>query len=389
MLINNPFYKKIEIPKKCLYFFDNLFSKNKLFFREKLLSLAAEKGHTMWKNCNWWQKILYVVNVALGGLLLLALILPYIPPRTFKFSVLSLFVPLLLIINILFIFIWFRFRKKILFFSFFLFLFSIPFFGRFFQIFGKNFAEESDISLMSFNVRIFNHFNWNSDKNLNSKIVSFIKEQHPKIIAIQEFHRNETHSFPFYPHRKIIYKQPSHNIGMAILSDYPIINSGSLNFPNTSNNGIFADIVVEKDTLRVYSLHLESFRLNPEEKEFFSQENSEKILQKLEHRFAIQQTQLEIFNTHRKNSPYPIVVCGDFNNTAFSYLYRQIKSNRLQDSFQQCGSGFGQTYDYKYFPFRIDYILVDKLFEVSSYKTFSEEIYSDHYPILTTFRYKK
>lgn len=340
----------------------------------------------MWKNCNWWQRILYVANVCLAALLLIALLLPYIPPRSFGFSVLSLFTPILLIINVMFVVIWFYLRKKILILSTILFLLSLPFFGRFFQISGKNSFDPTDVSLMSFNVRIFNHFKWNSDENLHSKIIHFIKEQHPNIIAIQEFHRKEKNSFSFYKYQKIIYKHPSDNIGMAIMSDYSIINSGSLNFPNTSNNGIFADIVIKKDTIRLYSLHLESFRLNPEEKEIFSQENSEKILKKLEHRFNIQQTQLEIFNEHRQNSPYPILVCGDFNNTAFSYLYRKIKSDDLNDSFQECGSGFGKTYHYKYFPFRIDYILVDKSFDISSHKVFSEEVFSDHFPILTTFR---
>lgn len=340
----------------------------------------------MLKNYTWWQKILFVITIMVSVLHLFSFLLPYIAPRKSSLASLSLFTPILLIINIVFCFFWFFVRKKILIVCFVIFLCSLPFWGRFFQVSGKNISSEEDISLMSFNVRIFNHFKWHSDKELNKKIVDFIKEKHPDIIAIQEFHKKEKNSFPFYKHQKILYKNTSNNIGMAILSDYPIIHSGSLNFPNTSNNGIFADIVTPSDTLRVYSLHLESFRINPEEEEIFSQENSEELAKKLRKRFEIQQAQLEIFKKHRETSPYKTIVCGDFNNTAFSYLYREMKSDIYNDSFEQCGSGFGKTYHYKFFPFRIDYILVDKAYTITSHNTFSDIVFSDHYPILTTFR---
>ena len=55
------------------------------------------------------------------------------------------------------------------------------------------------------------------------------------------------------------------------------------------------------------------------------------------------------------------------------------------DSFQEAGSGFGKTYDFKYFPFRIDYIFIDKSFQITGHKAFSDIRYSDHFPVMASF----
>ncbi|GIZ15600.1 endonuclease [Capnocytophaga catalasegens] len=282
--------------------------------------------------------------------------------------------------------LWIVKSKKVWLFSGVLFVLGIPFLNRFIQFSGENNPQDTDIKLMSFNARVFNYYNWHTDTTLHTKIVDFIDQEHPNIIAIQEFYRKESNSFDFYKYKKIIYKNAKDNIGQAILSDYPIIHSGSLNFPHTKNNGIFADILIEKDTLRLYSLHFESFHINPEEQEL-SQEGSKRLLLNLGKRFALQQSQVELLEAHYKACPYKIILCGDFNNTAFSYLYRRIKSGGLQDSFVVCGKGFGQTFNFSYFPLRIDYIFTDPVLQLSSFKTFSDIKYSDHYPILATFRF--
>ena len=63
-------------------------------------------------------------------------------------------------------------------------------------------------------------------------------------------------------------------------------------------------------------------------------------------------------------------------------MYRKIKGN-LNDTFKEAGNGFGRTYDFKFFPVRIDFIFADKGFSVNGFKTYDEH-YSDHYPISAT-----
>jgi endonuclease/exonuclease/phosphatase family metal-dependent hydrolase len=99
--------------------------------------------------------------------------------------------------------------------------------------------------------------------------------------------------------------------------------------------------------------------------------------------FKQQQQQAEIIKEHKKKCPYPIIICGDMNNSAFSYVYRNIKG-KLKDTFEESGLGFGATYKFKYYPARIDYIFADGQMKVKKYQCFPDFENSDHYPIMTT-----
>ena len=109
----------------------------------------------------------------------------------------------------------------------------------------------------------------------------------------------------------------------------------------------------------------------------------DKILNIFDNTFKIQENQSNIISKHIESSPYKVVVSGDFNNTAYSYVYNLLKGD-LVDSFDSAGSGFGSTYNFKYFPMRIDFILMDKTFRINDFKTFSQNL-SDHFPIISTF----
>ena len=103
----------------------------------------------------------------------------------------------------------------------------------------------------------------------------------------------------------------------------------------------------------------------------------------LNNTFQIQQTQAEVLKSHISSSPYRVVVSGDFNNTAFSYIYNLIKSD-LKDSFVEKGNFLGQTYNYNSIPLRIDFILLDKLFKVNDFKIEKVD-FTDHFPIVSKF----
>ena len=76
------------------------------------------------------------------------------------------------------------------------------------------------------------------------------------------------------------------------------------------------------------------------------------------------------------------------NNSAFSYVYRSIKGG-LNDCFEEAGKGFGKTYNFKYYPARIDYIFADRKFKVKAFKNYSEFKNSDHFPVVTRIRYER
>jgi len=231
---------------------------------------------------------------------------------------------------------------------------------------------------MSYNVRIFNLYNWIKEDNLQQKLEDFLKKENPDVISFQEYYSKTKVSLTQFSYNYIKLQGKAPSFGQAIYSKYPIVNSGSLDFENTGNNAIFADIVKGKDTLRIYNIHLESLQINPDDVDF-KQEASQKLLRRIASSFIIQQRQINQVIAHKKNTKYKTIVTADLNNTAFSYVYRKLKGN-MKDAFSESGRGLGKTYTIKKIPLRIDFILTDKELKVEEFNTLTEK-YSDHFPI--------
>lgn len=333
------------------------------------------------KNLTFFEKVVFFINSVVAFLLLLSYVLPNIPPKTFAtLSVLSLGVPFLILLNVLFFVYWlFKIKKQLL---LSLVVISIGYFlfGSLYKFSNWEADGTAGLTVMNYNVRLFNLYEWIPEKGIDEKLVDFVKKEQPQILNIQEYHSQDNLDFSFYKYKYIKLEGEKSRVGQAIFSQFPIINSGSVEFPNTANNAIFADIVKGKDTIRIYNLHLQSLRIDPREQSLTT-ENSEKLINGIGEAFKLQQSQTELFLKHKNKSPYKVIISGDFNNSAFSYVYKTIRGD-MKDSFKQQGNGFGRTYNFKFFPLRIDFLLVDKSWTVDNFKTYDVE-YSDHYPILT------
>ena len=337
------------------------------------------------KNLKLIDKIVYLINGLLAFMLLLSYYLPFVAPKNFPvLSVLSLGVPFLIIINVVFFLYWLVKLKKQFSISLLVLVIGYITFGSLYKFSSsENISSEDDLKVMNYNVRLFNLYNWIPEKDIVSKITTLIQEQNPDILSIQEYHPHNDLDLSFFKYKFEKLSGNKVKYGQAIFSKYPIINSGSIEFPNTSNNAIFIDVVKHDDTLRVYNIHLQSMRIDANVDKL-KQEDSERLLKRVKRTFEMQQSQTELFLKHKTQSPYKMIVCGDFNNTSFSYVYREIRGE-LNDAFKVSGNGFGRSYDFKFFPIRIDFILSDPSFEVIGFKTFDER-YSDHYPISAIFK---
>ena len=335
------------------------------------------------KKLHLFDKIVFVLNAIVATVLLLSLILPFLPPKTFSFlSVLSLGVPLLILLNVLFFLYWLIKIKKQLVLSLFVLFIGYVIHGSLYKFSSSNDIHiDNPIKVMNFNVRLFNLYAWIKETDIDVKIVKFIQSENPDILCIQDYHTNSKVDLSFFKYKfEKISGNKIHN-GQIILSKFPIINSGSLEFPNTNNNAIFADVVKGKDTIRIYNIHLQSLKIDTNV-EKLKEEGSERLFKQVENTFKRQQFQSELFLLHKSQCPYKIIICGDFNNTAYSYVYRKIRGN-LNDTFKEAGSGFGRTYAFKFFPVRIDFIFADDSFIVNTFKTYDNHL-SDHYPIMTS-----
>lgn len=343
------------------------------------------------KNLSWFNKMLFSLNIVLTILTILAYVLPFLAPKVFPFfSVLSLILPLFLVFNGLFFVYWIIQFKKQFILSGLVLLIGITFINKFYKFSANNYPEsEEDFTVMSYNVRLFNLFNWIELDDVPEQIQDFINNKNPDILCIQEYSTTSKKiDLRVYKHKYILMLGKKIKTGQAIFSKFPIINSGNIEFPDSNNNAVFADIKKGKDTIRVYNMHLESLKISPDVNEIndgkneINQQQSEKIIKRIGKAFAAQQLQAELIKKHKLSCNYPILVCGDMNNSAYSYVYRVIRGN-LNDAFEEAGEHFGATYNFKYYPARIDYIFADKSVKVKSFSNFSEFKFSDHTPIMT------
>lgn len=319
----------------------------------------------------------------------LAYVLPFLAPKFFPLlSVLTLILPLFLVINALFFIYWlFQFKKQMIL-SFVLLLIGITFINKYYKFTSKNSPPDSnDFVIMSYNVRLFNVFNWLPDENVGKDIKKFIDDNNPDILCIQEYSERANIDFRVYKHRFIFMQGKKIKTGQAIFSKYKIINQGTMEFPESDNLVVFADVKKGKDTLRIYNIHLQSIKISPDVTEIendvntINQKKSEAVFKRISEAFKKQQLQAEILVEHKKSCTYPMIICGDMNNSAFSYVYRSIKGD-LIDCFEDAGKGFGETYNFKYYPARIDYIFVDNSMQVKEFQNFNNFKKSDHFPIL-------
>ncbi|MBO3116651.1 endonuclease/exonuclease/phosphatase family protein [Winogradskyella sp. DF17] len=336
------------------------------------------------KGLGIFDKIMFVVNSLVAFLLLLSYVLPFIPPKTFAtLSVLSLVVPLLLILNILFAVFWLLKVKKQLLLSLVVLLLGYGYIGSLYKFSStKDVSDKDNFTVMSFNVRLFNFYEWLPSKTIKEDIIALFESEQPDILSIQEYRQGGRIELKGYYDYNSKYSGVIRG-GQTIFSKFPIINSGSLEFPNTNNNGIFIDVKIKQDTVRVYNIHLQSSGINTEV-DALRKETSENLLKRLGTTFKAQQEQVELINAHRAKCPYKVIVTGDFNNTAYSYVYNSLKDD-LVDTFEEAGNGFGKTFGFKFFPLRIDFILADKSFEINNYKSYDKKL-SDHFPIKTTLK---
>lgn len=340
------------------------------------------------KNLGLLDKIIFVINSLLAFGLLISYLLPYVPPKTFPLlSVLSLGVPLLILLNLLFLIFWaIRFKKQLLL-SLIVLLIGYNHVFSLFQFSGNNQGTNSkDLSVMSYNVRMFNAYKWTKDKNIPGKITDFVTEKDPDILVTQEHYIGDGKMFREFPYNYVFSKDKNSEFGSAIFSKYPIIKKHSVGFPEDgNNNAIFVDIVKDKDTLRIFNVHFQSLNIKPEIKDL-QEGDSKKLIGRIGYGFKLQQNQAEMLMKEMEKSPYKTLVIGDFNNTAFSYIYKLIKGTRFNDAFLEAGTGFGKSFNLSYFPLRIDFFMIDKSIEIESFEVFPVN-YSDHFPIMSRIKW--
>jgi endonuclease/exonuclease/phosphatase family metal-dependent hydrolase len=335
------------------------------------------------------------VSIASVAALFLCFLSVYISPAKIWFlAYFGLLFQLFFLANIVMLILWIvRREKRFIILHIIAFVPTIFFSGYFFRPFGggKNVDTGSEnIKLLSYNLQ---GFRIPYQKNTTQeKIAEFINGENPDIVCLQEFYTNDKVTEELfasllgkYKYHAVFYsvKRKNSSYGVATFSRYPIKMTLEIPFEKTANAAMYTDIDVNGKVIRVYNVHLQSIKLNINK--LFSGKNNrfdeiEEVSSRLKTAFIKRAGQVDIMAKHIDVSPYPVIICGDFNDTPMSYTYNKLKGNRL-DSFCEAGKGMPSTYRLSVVPFfRIDYILHDKSMEALTY-TVHHIDYSDHFPI--------
>ncbi len=262
---------------------------------------------------------------------------------------------------------------------------------------------KSELVVMSYNVR---QFTYPSDDGRRpvEKIAELVRDNNVDILCVQEFTNVPEYVKPLdsvladFKHkyfRHYLAKMDDPNakgFGLAIYSRYPITDRGVVDSGTDIVHSMWADIRIKRDTLRVVNNHLQSTHINGEDVDYISSFRLSgtkglgqiwKIADKLRDNYILRVPQAKSIARFVASSPWPTVVCGDFNDTPASYVYRTV-SRGLKDTFVLKGRGNAGTYNGFFNMFRIDYILASDGIETSHYYPF-DVVYSDHNPIAASF----
>ncbi|CAM3507646.1 endonuclease/exonuclease/phosphatase family protein [Aequorivita lipolytica] len=331
-----------------------------------------------------FNKLIYWGNLLAAFLLLISFILPYLPPKTFPtLSLLSLIVSLLIIVNILFAIYWAIQLRRRFFISFTVLFISYFYFNVFYEVSSEVDAAQykNTLNVLSYNVRLFNAYEKNPKNDASQIISEILTEQNPDVVCVQEYYKPNKIDFSTYPYQYIHFKSIKAKLGHAIFSKYPLINTGGFDFEDTSNNTLYADVLKGTDTIRIYSVHLQSLGIIPRVR-FLQESDNEKLRKRISGAFEKQQSQIVAILQHKSKIAHPVMICGDLNNTPFSYTYRKLKDD-MQDAFRERGNGLGTTFKFEKFPMRIDYIFASPGLDLLSFDTM-EKTFSDHFAVRAT-----
>ncbi|WP_323756710.1 endonuclease/exonuclease/phosphatase family protein [Roseivirga sp.] len=301
----------------------------------------------------------------------------WVSPETFKYSALiSLGIPFLLIINLVFFLFMLFTRPKRAILPALLLIIGLSFIQSTFSI-SRTQKSSSSFQVLSYNMMRMNKGNekamleWITSNTADIKFFQEFLGRSSVINTISE--KGEYNSFV-----------GGYANSYAIFSKYPILNRGVFYEKQTTNNILFADLKIGKDTLRVYNVHLQSMGIDVDQ-EVIDQGEFEKKYEKVRRKFqdgsVRRAAQINDLLEHAKECRYPILIAGDFNDIPYGYNYFKV-SRKFNNAFEDAGNGFGFTYNGKLPFLRIDNQFYNNQLKVLDFTTLNEIDYSDHFPVV-------
>ena len=323
--------------------------------------------------------VLFIVHLVVLSLLAGTIFNAYISPKSFPyFNFLSLGFPFLMISNVLLIVFWiFSFKKRAVVFIIITVFFLTPI-RRWINYVPKTETKGKIINVITFN-------NKNSFYG-KARVESFLDSKNADVIMLQEagYGNNNEPKLNHYEHQ-------IHGSIVSFYTNHKILKQGDIDFLS-NGEAKYLDVEIEGKIIRFINIYLEPFQLHksmvkPSSSIEVNEVKAKGLVKRFIPVFKIHSEQVDILKEFIQQSPYPVILGGDFNSVPNSYEYYTINS-LLNDAFLDGGSGSGTSFhDYK-FPIRIDYLFTSKEIICQKYSIDRTEKMSDHYPVLAEFSFK-
>ena len=253
---------------------------------------------------------------------------------------------------------------------------------------GRNILPEGHqpLTVITYNA---SHF-YVGQKFVLDEAAAFIQANQPDILCMQEapneeyYHRDSTQkAFRYLPYSVHSYR--TDHLPLAVYSRYPLIPVDTLYYQDSSNLSLITDVELPNNKrLRIINNHLQTTSVNVHRG--LLQESTKpwrvrikvagRLLWDMKENFRKRAAQADYIAGEIRRSPYPVVVCGDFNDTPASYTYHRIQS-ALTDGFRDAGKGYQYTFRQLWKLWRIDYIFYSDELKGLSYEA-PDASYSDH-----------
>ena len=274
--------------------------------------------------------------------------------------------------------------------------FCIPYIGTQWQFrsLDKTADAQPGIKVATYNVCKFNR---ETSGFMAQDILAEMRRQKVDVLCMQEYNevsgdkKNSDSYKDYFPYLA------TGREDMVIYSRYPIKDTRKILFEETNNSAMWADIDVKGEKIRVFNVHLETTGINRTLRQAGKlaaqgfDVDSNRFLEAIFGNYMLgmmfRAGQANMVANEKRSSEKPVIMCGDFNDVPYSYVYNTMLGNMV-DGFKECGSGWARTFRDGKKAVRIDYIFHDEALKGLSYYK-SELTYSDHFPVFMKLSFQK
>lgn len=288
-------------------------------------------------------------------------------------------------------------------------LLGYSFIQRSFVLNSPNALVKNSIKVLSYNVYGMYSNNYEAKKESLAKLKTFMLDYTADIKCFQEFYSHTdrkpyrsismmTEQYPnyaFIPLKEDLFDK-NEKMGLAIFTKYPIIHKEGKQFANSANGYLMVDLVIQEDTVRVINLQLWSMgirvgkvtgKIRDQDYEDAKKEGKG-IIASMRKGFIHHRDEMNQINRLIQQSQFPVIVVGDLNETPYGWAYGTIRE-RLKNSFEEAGRGFGFTLNRSPYLVRIDNQFFSDDWKIVQFRTLRNIHYSDHFPLIGDYILKK